>query len=141
MAVLVGIALLVVELRQNQDVIRAQTRNNITQNELTLLLSTAENGSLAEIVTRSENGEDLTDVETLRLGLRSESTFRHWQNMYFQGSIGTYDEEEFSKHIDTMRVVLAGSTTLVNYWCRRRDIYPVQFQSEVNGLIPSGSCD
>jgi hypothetical protein len=140
-AVLLGIALLVVELRQNQDVMRAQTRNDITQGELTLLLSTAENRELADIVVRANNGEELTAVEQLRNGLRSESTFRLWQNVHFQGRNGTYDAEEFSKHLDTMEEVLHGSRTFVEYWCRKRQIYPAQFQEEINKLIPNDSCN
>jgi hypothetical protein len=141
LAVLLGIALLVLELRQNQDVMRAQTRNDITQGELTLLLSTAENRELADIVVRANNGEELTSAERLRNGLRSESTFRLWQNVHFQGRNGTYDEEEFAKHLTTMEMVLNGNRSFVEYWCRSRQIYPAQFQSEINNLIPSGSCE
>jgi hypothetical protein len=139
--VLLGIGLLVVELRQNQDVMRAQTRNDITQGELTLLLSTAESQELADIVVRANNGESLTPAEQLRVGLRSESTFRLWQNVHFQGRNGTYDEEEFRKHLDTMEQVLQGSRAFVDYWCRNSQIYPVQFQDEINKRIPSGACD
>ena len=138
--VLLGIALLVVELRQNQDVMRAQTRNDITQGELTLLLSTAENRELADIVVRANNGEELTQAEQLRSGLRSESTFRLWQNVHFQGRNGTYEEEEFRKHLDTMEQVLRGSRAFVGYWCRNSQIYPKQFQEEINNLVPIGSC-
>ena len=140
-AVLVGIALLVVELRQNQDVMRAQTRNDITQGELTLLLSTAENQELADIVVRANNGEELTPAEQLRNHLRNESTFRLWQNAHFQGRNGTYDEEEFKKHLDTMEKVLRGSRTFVEYWCDNREIYPEQFRGEINNLIPKDSCE
>lgn len=140
LAVLLGIALLVLELRQNQDVMRAQTRNDITQGELTLLLSTAENRELAEIVVRANNGEELTPVERLRNGLRSESVFRLWQNVHFQGRNGTYDEEEFEKHLDTMEMVLDSNPGLVAYWCVNREIYPVAFKNEISGLIPPNSC-
>jgi hypothetical protein len=141
LAVLLGIGLLIVELRQNQDVMRAQTRNDITQGELTLLLSTAENRELADIVVRANNGEKLTSAEQLRSGLRSESTFRLWQNVHFQGRNGTYDEEEFTKHLATMEKVLHGSRSFVEYWCRNRQIYPAPFQNEINNLIPNGSCN
>ena len=140
-AVLLGIALLVVELRQNQDVMRAQTRNDITQGELTLLLSIAENRELAEIVVRANNGEELSPMEQLRNVLRSESTFRLWQNVHFQGRNGTYDEEEFRKHLDTMEHVLKDNLSLVEYWCTNGQIYPMAFQGQINKLIPKGSCN
>ena len=140
-AVLLGIGLLVVELRQNQDIMRAQTRNEITQGELALLLSTAENRELADIVIRANDGEELTPAEQLRNVLRSESTFRLWQNVHYQGRIGTYDEEEFNKHLVTMEQVLSRSPNFVEYWCANMQIYPTEFQSEINNLIPTGSCN
>lgn len=141
LAVLVGIALLVVELRQNQDIVRAQTRNEITQGELALLLSTAENSELADIVVRANNGEELSEVEYLRYILRSESTFRLWQNVHYQGRNGNYDAVEYNKHLETVGMVLGENPGLVAYWCNTRNVYPTEFVDRINALMPAESCN
>ena len=139
-AVLVGIALLIVELGQNHDSARAQTRNEITQGELSLLSSMSGNKELVELLMKAGQGEELSDVEQYMVVVHSESTFRLWQNVHYQGRNGLYDDEEFSKHIDTMRSVISHSPWLVEYWCINHVLYPSKYVAEIDGLIPSESC-
>ena len=140
LAVLAGIALLIVELDQNHDTVRAQTRNEISQGELTLLGSMASNKELAELLIRAGEGAELSDAERLMVAVQSESAFRLWQNVHYQGRNGLYDDEEFVKHIDTMQEVLGRSPWLVEYWCNNRQLYPAKFAAEIDGLISSEFC-
>jgi hypothetical protein len=139
-AVLAGIALLVVELNQNHDTVRAQTRNEISQGELILLGSMSSNRDLAELLIKAGKGEELSDAERLMVVVQSESAFRLWQNVHYQGRNGLYEEEEFEKHIDTMRSVLSHSPWLIEYWCNSRQLYPSKFVAEIDGLVPAESC-
>jgi hypothetical protein len=139
-AVLAGIALLIVELDQNHDTVRAQTRNEISQGELMLLSSMSGNKELTELLIRAGQGRELSDAERLMVTTQSESAFRLWQNVHYQGRNGLYDDEEFAKHVDTMRSVLSHSPWLVEYWCNNRQLYPVKFVAEIDGLISSESC-
>jgi hypothetical protein len=139
-AVLAGIALLIVELDQNHDTVRAQTRNEISQGELMLLSSMSGNKELTELLIRAGQGRELSDAERLMVTTQSESAFRLWQNVHYQGRNGLYDDEEFAKHVDTMRSVLSHSPWLVEYWCNNRQLYPAKFVAEIDGLISSESC-
>ena len=139
-AVLAGIALLIVELDQNHDTVRAQTRNEISQGELMLLSSMSSNKELAELLIRAGQGGELSDAERLMVTTQSESAFRLWQNVHYQGRNGLYDDEEFAKHVDTMRSVLSHSPWLVEYWCNNRRLYPAKFLAEIDGLIPPEAC-
>ena len=139
-AVLAGIALLILELDQNHDTVRAQTRNEISQGELMLLGSMSSNKELVELLIRAGQGEDLSDAEQLMVNVQSESAFRLWQNVHYQGRNRLYDEEEFTKHVDTMRSVLSRSPWLVQYWCGNRQLYPAKFAAEIDSLIPSETC-
>lgn len=139
-AVLAGIVLLIVELDQNHDTVRAQTRNEISQGELMLLGSMSGNKELAELLIKAGQGKELSDAERLMVTTQSESAFRLWQNVHYQGRNGLYDNEEFSKHVDTMRSVLSHSPWLVEYWCNNGQLYPAEFVAEINGLIASDSC-
>ena len=139
-AVLAGIALLIVELDQNHDTVRAQTRNEITQGELMLLGSMSGNRELSELLVTAGQGGSLTEAERLMVNTQSESAFRLWQNVHYQGRHGLYDDEEFAKHIDTMRSVLSHSPWLVQHWCDTRQLYPSEFAAEIDNLLPPESC-
>ena len=60
LGVLVGIILLVVELNQNRDMMRAQTRNEIARATQELLTSWATSPELADVVVRANRNEDLS---------------------------------------------------------------------------------
>ena len=139
-AVLIGIVLIIVELRQNHELMRAATRNEISQSELALLGSMASNPELVETMLRAGRGEDLTDAERFLVTVQSEAVFRVWQNVHYQGRNGLYDRDEFQSHIATMRAVLSHSPWLIDYWCQSRAVYPREFIIEINGLVPAGSC-
>lgn len=138
-AVLVGIVLIIAELNQNHEMMRASTRNEISQGELALLTSMASNSDLVGVLLRAGQGKELSDAERFSVTVQSEAVFRLWQNVHYQGRNGLYDEEEFLKHLDTMRWVLSHSPWLVNYWCESRAIYPTVFVNEIDGLKPTGS--
>ncbi len=138
--VLIGIILLIIELDQNREMVRAQTRNEISQGELIVLGSIAGDKELTDLLVRVSQGEGLTPGEKLRHLTHSESVFRLWQNMHYQGRHGLYEEGEFQKHIETMGWVLNQGPYLIVYWCQARTIYPKEFAAEVDGLIPPDSC-
>jgi len=89
---------------------------------------------------KASRGEDLSDAESFLVTAQSEAVFRLWRKVHYQGRKGLYDEEEFAKHIDTMRFVLSDSPWLLNYWCESRTIYPTAFAAEIDRLNPDGSC-
>jgi hypothetical protein len=139
--VLIGIMLLIAELSQNYEIVRAQTRTELSQSLLDLLALTASNKELAEILVRADRGEELTDAEQYMFTSRSESVIAYWQNVHYQGRNGMYDEDEFSKHIQLMGYVLNTSPGLVRHWCDDRDNYPEIFADEIDRLIPADSCN
>lgn len=140
LAVLVGIGLLILELDQNHDMMRAQTRSEISQHELTLLGSMAGDKELVELLIKAGQKGDLSEAEQFMVVTQSESAFRLWQNVHYQGRSGLYDQEEFQKHVETMRNVIGNSPWLVDYWCSSRALYPEEFASEIDGLVPANSC-
>ena len=102
-----------------------------------VLGSISGNREIAELLVKAGHGGNLTDAERLMVATQSESIFRLWQNVHYQGRNGLYDDEEFARHVDTMRAVLGRSQWLVRYWCQSRQIYPSQFAAEIDGLIPT----
>jgi hypothetical protein len=80
--VLAGIFLLIFEIRQNRQAIRAQTRNDLAQGAISLISLAVENPHVADIVVRSNRGEDLTETEKYILFSRAESYFRYFENVF-----------------------------------------------------------
>ena len=108
-AVLFGILLLVFELQQNREMVRAQTRSEISAGITDLLSQVANNEQLASLVRRADNGEALTPDEETQYGHRSAALFRYYENVHYQYRQGLYDEPEYRAHKDAWAVFFATS--------------------------------
>ena len=96
LGVLLGLFLLVVELGQNRDMMRAQTRNELSMGIVDLLMAEAENPQLASVNYRGNTGQELTSEERYQYERRTRAMFRYWENVHYQYRQGLYDEAEFS---------------------------------------------
>ena len=132
--VIAGILLLVYELNQNRDLMRAQTRNELQQGLTDVLSLSAGNIEIADIIVRANRGDELTATESMMFFQRSELVFRYWENVHYQYRQGLYDEVEFSKHLRTMESVLDRNDGLAEYWCENRDLYSAPFAAEIDGI-------
>ena len=139
--VLIGIVLLIFELNQNREMIRAQTRNDIAQNALSILSLTATNEKLSEIVMRANSGDELTPSEYLMYVTRSESIFRHFENTHYQYRQGMFDDDEYQKHLATVTSVISRNNGLLVYWCTYKSMYSVPFGNDMDSLLGSDACD
>ena len=138
--VIVGILLLVYELNQNRDMTRAQTRNEISRGLVELLSSTSTSVELAGAWARARQGETLMPAPALMLETFSESIFRYWENSHYQYREGLYDEEEFSKHLDTIIGLVSGDAPLMNWWCANQSTYSTAFAEDLNRRLDLSSC-
>ena len=139
--VIVGILLLVYELSQNQDMMRAQTRNEISRGVVEVLGSVSTSVELAEAWAMARQGETLSPAQSVMLETLMESIFRYWENSHYQFRQGLYDDEEFSKHLGTIVRLVTSDTAMISWWCARRDDYSVAFAADLNGRLESTACD
>jgi hypothetical protein len=138
--VLVGIILLIFEIDQNRQAIRAQTRNDIAQGAISVISLTIENPHLADILVRSNRGEELSASEKYMLNSRSETVFRYWENVNYQYRLGTYDEGEYSRHMVTMKVIAIETASLRQYWCKNASMFSEEYEKAVNEIVGSEFC-
>jgi hypothetical protein len=103
--VLAGIFLLIFEIRQNRQAIRAQTRNDLAQGAISLISLAVENPHVA---------------------------FRYFENVHYQYRIGAYDEAEFSRHMVTMRITTANTASLRQYWSEYSSMFSEEFEKAAN---------
>jgi hypothetical protein len=139
-AVLTGIALLVFELQQNRQMVRAQTRTEISSELTNLLSQVAGDPQLANLIRRADSGEDLTPDEAKQYGHRSAAMFRYFENVHYQFRQGLYDESEYFAHKDAWRMFFANSKTAAINWCDYREVVSPAFRTEIDGLMNEKSC-
>ena len=138
--VLIGIILLIVELDQNRDMMRAQTRNELARALPEVLGIPASDNALADALIRADNGESLSPAETLQVAMWNELSFRYWENVHYQYRQGLYDESEFSRHKDTMRSVIERNPRLERFWCAERLLYSEPFMQFIDEMLLDISC-
>ncbi len=138
--VLAGLLLLAFELSQNRDMMKAQTRNEITQSTTWLLTLAIDNGSFQNTMLRGREGEELSKDEQWQFERYHNAWFRSWENAHYQYRNGLYDEIEFSKQMDTWAASLAENPGVTSYWCRIRSRFSPEFSRAVDGLLTTYQC-
>jgi len=141
LAVLAGIGLLIFELQQNREMIRAQTRSEISSEITNLLSQVASNPQLANLVRRADNGDELTPDEETQYSHRSAAMFRFFENVHYQYRQGLYDEPEYQAHRNAWRVFFENSATASKNWCNYREIVSPMLMAEIDSLTSESVCN
>ena len=138
--VLIGIALLLVELNQNRDMMRAQIRNEMSSEIVGLLNDVAYSSEFASIYRRGEDGEELDAVEQTQFNFRTYALFRYFENALYQHRQGLYDASEIESQKVTWRRAMA-SKRVTDLWCVYREGVSEYARSEIDQLLTYGKCD
>ena len=139
-AVLVGIALLIIELGQNRDMMRAQIRNEIARGVSDFLPLVIDDREFADTLARSGAGEPLTAAEEVQINAWYSMIFNYWQNVHYQYRQGLYDEGEFSQHVKAISAVIRENPSMNRYWCNERSYTSVPFMEFMDELFGERSC-
>lgn len=140
LGVLIGLLLLVLELNQSREMMRAQTRHEIATGIVDLLLIPASNEQLADLMYRAETGGELTPQELFQFTMRTNALFRYWEDVHYQYRVGLYDEIEFTKQREAWAAALKRSNGMRVYWCEVRALYSPEYMSEMDALLPEPGC-
>lgn len=136
----VGLILLVVGLEQNEAMMRAQTRNELSVAVVDLFARVAENPQLASLRRRADAGEALTPDESYQYDLITRAFFRYWENVHYQYRQRLYDDTEFSRQRDAWHAYVRSSPAVVLFWCAERGGFSPEFVAEFNRLLPNATC-
>ena len=138
--VFLGLVLVVLQLQQSRELMRAQMRINISTVIVELLHGDAENPQLTNILRRAAVGDRLTPDEQLQFDMRTNALFRYWESVHYQYRMGLYDEVEFEAHQRAWKASMAGSVGMVAYWCKVRQLYSPQFARALDGQLTKFRC-
>ena len=139
LGVLIGIFLLIVELQQNREMMRAQTRTDVAAMSIDRLQAIASDQGLADIVRRARFGEELGDTESTRYLFHTLATFRTFENVHYQYRQGMYDDEEFSAQQEAWRGFVT-NTAYVSIWCAWRETFSPEFRVAFEALFRTHTC-
>ena len=140
LGVLIGLLLLIAELKQNRDMMRAQIRHELAAGIVDLLQTPASNEQLADVLFRGVSGETLTPTESFQFELRTNALFRYWEDVHYQYRVGLYDDVEFEKQRGAWRASMERSQLAQDYWCKVRQLYSPEFAEEMDGLLVPDPC-
>jgi hypothetical protein len=137
---LIGLLLIVAQLRQNRDLMRAQIRHDLSMGIVEMLNVPAGNAQLASVLRRGELGVPLTADEQFQFDVSTNALLRYWEDVHYQYRQGLYDEVEFSAQREAWGATIGRSVGLAAYWCRVRELYSPEFMAELDALQPPDSC-
>jgi hypothetical protein len=138
--VLIGISLLVFELAQNREMIRAQTRNEISHQLSERLGLMGSDIQVASVWRRATAGEELSVDEEAQYFLLFVANMRDWENIHYQYRNGMFDENEFGAERMAWRSLVNNNKAFPRNWCRTRQNYSPNFVIELESLLVEDVC-
>ena len=140
LGLLIGIILLVIEIDQNRDMMRAQIRNEMARSLTDFLSFPIGDHEFADTLIRAGAGEPLTATEDLQINAWHDLVFRYWENSHYQYRQDLYDESEFSRSVDAIAAVIGENPSMYRYWCKERLLYSALFMEFMDELFGGPSC-
>ena len=120
LGVIAGIVFLAVELRQNNEMMRAQTRSQLAEEVTELFTANMNDQPYAEILMRGNKGEELSEIEQYQYARHRSAWLWYWNNVAYQYQMGLYDENEFTRQISVIRGDIDKRPGMKTHWCDNR---------------------
>ena len=139
--VVIGILLLIFELNQNRDLMKAQIRHQISQEEANYALTMANNRNLVELILRAGQGEELDRVDSLQNFLRLNAFFRMQENTHYQARQGLFDELEYEGIKQARRGFVNVSPATAIAWCQMRKGMSAVFRADMDAAFNELNCE
>jgi hypothetical protein len=136
LSVVAGIVFLAAEMRQNTQAIQAQTRDSITEKQMTWAGWIGTNRESADVYTRGNAGLDPFDEpgEATMYTLLVGGMVREWENSHYQYQRGLFTPDEFqARTVRWQRAMrLQGYR---DYWVANRDAFAPSFRAEIDRIV------
>ena len=136
--VVVGLGLLIVELRQNSEMMQAQITQSRADAAMMLAIEFADSDYVPAIIDKLHHDQELTFEEQARFERWLRASLRNQENNYLQylrGYLGDYISEAGGSAIrNTLRYELAK-----DYWIRAKPDYSAEFVEFVDKALSSSS--
>jgi hypothetical protein len=135
LGVLVGIAFLAYELRQNTVATQLAAtnafENSFSQHELFI----ADNAEFADILHRADMGESLAELEQFRLTVFFRSAMRAWQAQQFQYLNNALDEDIWAGQIQSLKQTIRSSPATREFWEQNQATFTPEFNEMMQDIF------
>lgn len=133
-AVILGIFFLGLEIRQNTDMMRSQTRDSISEKQMMFSEWVATEMDLAETIAKSNAGVTLEPGERVMYAYFLAGVLREWENSHYQFEQGLFDRDEFEPRMQRWRETMLLMTNRQS-WKLTRMNYSPSFRAEVDKIV------
>ena len=131
--VIAGIVFLAIEIRQNTDMMRAQTRSSVTGSIMTLI-EMERHPHLVSAYKKRASGQPLDFEDEYFLENMANATFRHWENSFYQHEVDLFGEDEYLAEVQVGKEMMV-EEHMVEHWNKRHLMYSKSFRNYVNGVL------
>ena len=138
--VLIGIIILIVELRQNSQIMRAQTRAQLSEGIVNILNENNADLVFNDILIRGAKAEELSEVEQFTFNRHRNAMLAYWDNVFYQHKIGLYDVEEYSVQLSIIRNAITNQPGVRRNYCRSKHTVSPAFAAEIESEVVGGLC-
>lgn len=118
--VIAGIVFLAIEIRQNSNAVRAQTRAQLAEGVTELFSANMNDKEYAAVLMRGNNIEELSPVEKYQYSRHRNAWIHYWNNVAYQYQMGLYDKSEFILQVSTIRADMEKYPGLKIHWCNNK---------------------
>ena len=136
LGVIAGIIFLAIEIRQNTEMVRSQTRDSITEKQIALFewwATSTENNRVRILGDRLEL--DLDSPEAAQYAWMIAGNLRLWENEWYQYQRGLFEPEEFEPRLNIWRRMV-NSPGVVRVWNEgQREAFSPEFAALIDSLI------
>ena len=133
-AVILGIVFLGLEIRQNTEMMKSQTRDSISEKQMMFSEWVATEMELAETIAKANSEQALTPAEAVQHGYFLAGVWREWENSYYQFQQGLFDREEFVPRMHRWEEMMR-SKYVREAWNATRMNYSPNFRMEVDRMV------
>ena len=137
-AVVAGIVFLTIEIRQNNDLLRSESRQTLVANDVTSLTANLDN---ADVFAKLLSGSGLSAEDQLRISFMWALDLRNREFEYFQYTNGLLDEETWLayRHV----ILINHSSGVGRKWWDQigRTMVDPEFAKLVDGLLADAQPD
>ena len=118
--VLAGIVFLALELQQNTEMMRAQSRADMSRDVGNLLSLHVNDPAYIDAMSRGLRGEELTDIEASQFRRTYNAMIWHWNNLEYQHRAGLYPTSEYRLQMNIIRSDLSRLAGFKDLWCAQK---------------------
>lgn len=133
-AVIMGIIFLGLEIRQNTEMMRSQTRDSISEKQMMFSEWVATEIDLAVTIAKVNAGEPLDPGERMMHAYFLAGVWREWENSHYQFQQGLFDRDEFEPRMERWRSTMRVSAVR-DSWVATRMNYSPAFRAEVDAIV------